>query len=245
MERLADRFLHAHVHQPEHVLAVARAGDDLQVRVLPPHQARGAQVRLRVVGGQHEYLGLVGLRRAQQLRSRRVAEEQVDAAEAARLVHLIGRMLQRHERDALRAQHAGDDLADPAEAGDDHPRRVGFDRVELARRFLRPHVQCLRRQHHQQRGQRHRQGDRQHQRVALDHADQPLFGRLAQHHECKLAAAGQQHHQAQRVGTVEPAQQPPQRPQQHALQQQQGAAPGRTSARAGAAAATGPSTCRR
>jgi hypothetical protein len=70
VEGLAHDHVHAQVHQLEGVLAVARAREHLQVRVLPAHQARGAHAGLGVVGGEHEGLGALDVRRAQQVGAR-------------------------------------------------------------------------------------------------------------------------------------------------------------------------------
>ena len=203
------------------MLAVARAGEHLQVRIHALYQARGANVRVRVVGGQHEDLGAVGVRRAQQVGAGRVAVVDL-GAEAAGNIHLVGAVLQRGEGDLLRAHHAPDDLPDPAEAGDDHARMVVVDVVGLAF-FLFRGVFAQPARHHQQDQRRrcHRQADDHEQLVAQLRIHQSGLQRFGKHHEAELTAHRQHGAQLHGLAPVQAAGEATHRQQHQDLERQQ------------------------
>ena len=98
---------------------------------MPAHQLGRAHRGVDVVDRQHEHFGARRAGSLQQLQPRRIAVVHL-VAEAAHEVDLRDARLQRGERDPAHAQDAADDLADAAEAGDDHAAVVAFDAVELA-----------------------------------------------------------------------------------------------------------------
>ena len=179
-----------------------RARDDLDVRVQAFDDARGANVEFRVVGREHEDLGFLDAGCAQQLGPARITEIDV-LVETAHEFDLFDRALQRGERDPLRAQHARDDLADAAVTGDDDARVFVRDDVELRLRFLLLPGKPLAAADHEQRGQRHRQGDRDDEQAVLARLEQLVVAGEVEHDEGELAAAGEHERELDRLLEVE------------------------------------------
>ena len=170
---------------------------------MPLQNARGAQVFFRILGRDDEDLGLVGLRRAQQIEPRRVAVEHL-VAELTDEIDLLGIAFERRERNMVRVEQARDDLADATEAGDDHAWRGTVDEVELARRQLRLAVERreLGAQANQQRRRRHRQRDDQHQQIAMRRIEQPVGRGEREHDECEFTALREDRRQRDRLRVV-------------------------------------------
>ena len=95
------------------------------------HELRGAHRGVDVVDREHEDFGARRAGSLQQFEARRIAVVHL-VAEAAHEVDLRDARLQRRERNPAHAQDAADDLADAAEAGDDHAAVLALDAVELA-----------------------------------------------------------------------------------------------------------------
>ncbi len=122
MEGFAHEAGDAAVHEKMRMAAVAGAGEDFEVREVPPRHVHHAQRFLHVLERHDEDLGRLGPRGAQQVWPAGIAVVHL-VAEAAHGLDLGGILLEGGEGDALQPQDAGDDLTDPAEAADDDGRR--------------------------------------------------------------------------------------------------------------------------
>ena len=107
------------------MLTIARARENLQVREMLADQFGGLHRGLDVVDGQHEHLGILRMRGAQQFQARCVAVKYL-VAEAAQKIDLSLIGLEGCEGDLLGEQDASHDLAESAEARDDDL-RIQFD----------------------------------------------------------------------------------------------------------------------
>src|ERR1700684_2913121 len=100
------------------MLPIARAGEYLQMRKMLADELGGFHRGLDVVDGEHEDLGVVRIRRAQQFETGGVSVVHL-IPEAAQEIALGLAGLERREGDLLGAKNAADDLSEAAEAGDD------------------------------------------------------------------------------------------------------------------------------
>src|SRR6266852_3628844 len=97
--------LDSEVAQPEQVNAVARAGENRNLREMLAHDCGGLHRGFDVVDREHEKLGFARLRRLEQLQARCVAVIHL-VAEAPDEIHLLIVRLERRERHAAHAQYA-------------------------------------------------------------------------------------------------------------------------------------------
>ena len=94
---------------------------------MPPHQLGGAHRGLDVIDGEHEHLGALGARGAQQVQPRSVAVVDL-VAEAAHEVDVLRRSTSSAVNGMpAHAQDAADDLPDAAEARDDDAAVLALD----------------------------------------------------------------------------------------------------------------------
>ena len=115
VERLALDQAHADLAQLQVVLHVACARDDRELREVLEDEPGHLQALLDVVDREDEHARLRGARRAQQIQPRGVAVEHAPA-EAAQGLDLIGVVVEHRRRNAVRIEHAGDDLPSSAKA---------------------------------------------------------------------------------------------------------------------------------
>src|SRR5229473_3488359 len=173
---LAPDELDAQVPQAKQVHAVARAGEDRNLREVLAHDCRSFRRSLDVVDRQHEELRLARLRRLEQLEARSVAVIDL-AAEAPHEIHLLVARFERRERHAAHAQHARDDMPYAAVAGDDDRVSRSRDRIELRRRVpLGPARECALVSFERERREQHRYGhdhDEELRGARLEYAEAP------------------------------------------------------------------------
>src|SRR5712691_11713426 len=180
--------LDAEIAQPEQMNAVARAGENRNLRKMLAHDRGGLHRGLDVVDCEHEELGLARFCRLEQLQARSVAVIYL-AAEAPDEIHLLVAHLERRERHAAHAQHARDDLPDAAVAGDDDWVSRSRDRIELRRRVpLGPAREPALVSFECERREQHRDGHDHHEELSgarLEYAEAP---RRDEENEGELAA---------------------------------------------------------
>src|SRR6266849_1310236 len=173
---LAPDELHAEVAQPEQMNAVARAGENRNLRKMLAHDRGGLHRGLDVVDCEHEELGLARFCRLEQLQARSVAVIYL-AAVAPDEIHLLVARFERRKRHAAHAQHARDDLPDAAVAGDDDWVSRSRDRIELRRRVpLGPAREPALVSFECERREQHRDGHDHHEELSgarLEYAEAP------------------------------------------------------------------------
>ncbi len=191
LERLAFDDGHAACAQLEIVGHVARPRDDLELREVLAREIDERETVADVVDGIDEQRGTQSACRFEQIETRRVAVKHAKA-KAPEHLDLIGVVIEHGGADPAREQEAPHHLAEAPEAGHDHLRVVGVDRVsgllvlvEVTRADAVTHDEQQRRQGHRKRYREREQAiprTRQRMRSASD----------AEYDECKLAALGEQ-----------------------------------------------------
>ena len=107
----------AEIHQPVHMGPIPRAGVDGQIGEVRSHDLRDPERAFDIVDRQHEGARLVGAGGAKDVDAPRIPIVDL-RAEALHEIDLLDIGVERRERDAAGAEHAGDDLPEPAEARD-------------------------------------------------------------------------------------------------------------------------------
>ena len=186
---------HAPVAQRAPVRHIPGAGDDFELWEMLPDHVGDFQRLLHVIDRQHQHFGAGRTRRAQQIEPGRVAVKH-PVAEAAHRFYFFGVVIQHGGGDALRQQHASDDLAVAAKTGNDDRRflRLGDFRQ---RWLLGPGLRVARQQqlvhgHQQQRADEHRQRHRANQQRSHFVGKNIGARRRLEHDKGKFAALGQQ-----------------------------------------------------
>ena len=184
--RLTLDHLDAQVAQLEHVAHVVRAGNDPQTRKVHARDARELRDGGWIVERDDQQVGALRAGGVQKIEARRVAVEDAKA-EFPKLLDIIRVVVEHRRMEAARIEKPGHYLAHPAEAGDDHLRRLR--RFGRARRHVGEarrddavvgHKQERRCDHRERHGERDRQGG-----LLVDRA---VVRGEAENHESELAA---------------------------------------------------------
>src|SRR6266699_2176116 len=184
---IADDLGHPHVHQREGVLAIARAGVDLEARKVLARQCGSALRGIRVVDREHQDPGAIGPRGAQQLEPRGIAVVDL-VAEAAHEIDVRLAVVEGGEGDPLHAQDACHDLPDAPEAGDDDRVVVLLDGVVGLLRRSEPAVLYRLVRNQQQGTQYHRERHGEYEEVRGGAPEEPVARGEREQHECELSS---------------------------------------------------------
>ncbi|MNH35418.1 hypothetical protein D3C79_960970 [compost metagenome] len=123
------------------MIDIARARHDFQVREVPLGQFGQLQVGFHIVDGVNQYLGVRGTRRFQQIGTSCVAVKHF-GTEFSQRFNVVRIVIQHHGVYTVGQQQTAGNLAETAEAGDDHAGVFFINHIRralvLRRIFLQP-----------------------------------------------------------------------------------------------------------